>query len=224
MSMYKLFVSLLCVCFVALLLGSLAGCGARYEFAKDQVLAQVDLRLGKTEVERKQAEISIRNLQNAVDTLAEGKNRARVQAEQYGQKVEAWTRKTQELESCLKTLRDHLRNASTIPVILAGKPYTQDELEALADKLIQAYKTASSELESMKRSQANLDRAASALEEQHQQARARLTALENRYEELQANFQEVKVLREAREQAGDSAKTLEASLTSLEKQMDDLYV
>jgi chromosome segregation ATPase len=194
---------------------------AHWGVAKDQLLGQIDKLLGETEVQKKQIELQVGNARKAVETLAEAKIKAQVRSEQMAKKVAAQEEKLNELKTYLATLRDHL--GAEQPVVLAGKTYSKDELKALADKVIKLHKEGSAELESLKRSQANLDLATASLADRHKDANSKLVAMENRVREFDAKIEQLKAMREARQAVGDRDLTLAANFQQLEKQIDDLH-
>ena len=147
----------------------LVGCGARAEVAKEKFLAKIDALIGKSEVRRKQIEIMIANHEKALQPLAEGKVRARVEAEQLQRKIDDVQQKITDAEASLKTLQGYL--AEKMSVELAGKTYTVDDLNVQAKKVIEAHRTLTTELATMKQAHQRLFEHSQTFEKRHDDAK-----------------------------------------------------
>jgi len=200
---------------------SLVGCGARGEVAKEKVLSQIDRLLGETEVQKKQLEISLRDMRKAVDTINEGRISATVQLEKMAEKVEAQEARVGKYKGDLTVLATKIKEGQSVS--LGGKSYNPDELKVVADKVVDLTKSANKELESLRRSRKNLEVAVNSLTSRHTEAKEKLVALEGRVREFDSKISELKTLKDARALAGDSDKTLAANFEALEKQIDDIH-
>jgi hypothetical protein len=195
---------------------------ARYEVARDQILARIDKLLGETEIQKKQVEIQLANARNAVSTLAAGKIKAQVRSEQVAKKIAAQEEKTQKLKDYLATLRPYL--SSPVPVTIAGRNYTREEIAMLADKVVRQHKDAQEEVASLNRTKENFTAAAASLEERHHQAQQALDVMEKRVTLFEAKIDELRALKQARAMMGDeNDQTLAAHFKQMEKQIDDLH-
>jgi chromosome segregation ATPase len=200
---------------------SLVGCGARGEVAKEKVLSQIDKLLGETEVQKKEMEISLRNMHQAVEKLNEGRISATVQLEKMQEKVEAQEARVNKNKDNLAALATKIKEGQSVS--LGGKSYNPDELKEIADKAVDLTKSAKKELESLRRSQKNLEVAVSSLTTRHKEAKEKLSALEGKVREFDSKIAELKTLKDARALAGDSDKTLAANFEALEKQIEDIH-
>lgn len=220
-------VELLVAIFVVLLLAAAAGwlfggCGSspRAEVIQENVLKKIDALIGESEVKRKQVQLGIANGEKALQPLAEGKIKAKVEADQLQRKISDVERKIGDAQASLKALQGYL--ASGQPVELAGRTYTPEDLNGQARKVIEAHKTLTAELTTMKDAHRKLLERANALEKRHDEAKRQLASLKAQVQQIDTNIASLKSMKEARQAAGDGGITLAENFEKLQSDINDL--
>jgi peptidoglycan hydrolase CwlO-like protein len=196
------------------------GCGARTEVIKEKVLKKIDSLLGETEVQKKEVEMAMKDMDKAIDELAKGRVGAKVKAERLESEAKETEQRIEDADNSLRKLREYL--TSTTPVVIAGKPHTPQQVKGMADKVLEARKTLSTQLESLKQSQARLEKVVGDLEARESSAKARLVKLKGRLKEMDADLVSLKTMRDTAALAGDEDKTLAGSFEELEKKVTAL--
>jgi chromosome segregation ATPase len=196
---------------------AVAGCGARGEVAKDQVLAQVDKLLGEVNVKKKEVEIAVRNMDAGLDKLKKGKIESEVRLSQTTEKLSELTAKTAKADQVLIRLRDHLKSDQRTEI--NGKTYKAAELKDMADRTISARKKLVTESEVLKSSEHRLKRVVASLEQREQDGRERVRTLKQHLEEIETKSVALKSMEDAANLSGPAERL---DFEGVEKQVRDL--
>ena len=121
---------------VALVMACVYGCGARMEVAKDKIQAKIDSILGTMDVKRKEIEISVANLKEGIAGLRKAKIKAQVSDDQIHRQAKPQEEKLATMDAALKALRGHLASGKAAEI--AGKTYTAQEVQDMADRVMEA--------------------------------------------------------------------------------------
>jgi phage shock protein A len=199
----------------------LYGCGARVEVAKDKVKARIDSLLGTMDVKRKEIEIGITGLKEGIDGLRKAKIKAQVATEQLGRQSSPQEEKLAAMDNALKVLRGHL--AGDKPVEIAGKSYSPQELKELADRVLQARKACSGQVEAFHESQARLQKVVATLERKQHDAEGRLTQIEGQLTVIDSNRLALTALQQSAEAMGENDGSLTKGLDNLQGKVNGLF-
>ena len=200
---------------------SIYGCGARMEVAKDKVLKQIDYYLGETDVQKKEIEIAIKNMERAIEELTKGKIEAKVKLERLNSHTKEVEQREVDANNALVKLRDYL--SADKSQVIAGKTYDTDKIQQMASEVISAKKSLSSELESMKRVQTILENAVVSLEKRQNSASNQLATLKNQLREIESESIALNSLKDAARIAGDNDSTLADNFRSLQTKINALH-
>jgi len=203
-----------------LLTFTLLGCGARGEVAQEQFLSKIDGLLGEMQVKRKKVEHGIANGEKAIQPLAEGKIRAKVEADQLQKKIKDVELKIADAEASLKTIQTYLAKDESVE--LAGKTYTPEDLNAQARKVIDAHKTLSTELATMKETHRKLMDRSETFEKRHDEAKRQIAQLKSQVQQIDLSIASLESMKEARQAAGDGGITLAENFDDLQSEINDL--
>lgn len=204
-----------------LLVGLLAGCGARAEVAKEKLLAKIDSLLGEMEVKRKEIGISVTALKEGINGLRKAKIKAQVKQDQIKRQSAPLEEKLKTLDNTLAKLRDHL--ASSEAAEIGGKTYSADELKTMGDKVLTARKELVSQIDGFQKSQDGLQKVVGSLDRKQTEYQQRLTKLESQIAEIDSKSIALKAMQDASAAMGESDKTLAANIDGLEDKVNDLY-
>lgn len=196
------------------------GFGPRVAVVQENVLKKIDVLIGESEVKRKQVEQGIANGERALQPLAEGKIRAKVEADQLQRKIDEVERKISDAEASLKTLQTYLTKGQSVE--LAGRTYTIDDLNIQARKVIDAHKTLTVEIQSMKTAYGKLLERANTLEKRHDQAKHNLVTMKSQISQIDTNIVLLNSMKQARQAAGDGGTTLAANFEKLQSDINAL--
>jgi chromosome segregation ATPase len=213
-------------CLVLVVAGSLVfsnfGCGPRAEVAKNKVMDQIDELLGKTAVQQQQAKDGIADMKKAIEKLREGKIKAKVQADQLGDQLKTLDDKISDAKSTLATLQDYIK--ADKPKEIAGKTYSQDDLNKMARTVIDAEKNLQKQRDGYKQAKDILDTAVTTLETRQKDAEDRVATLDSKMKEVEAEMVALKALKESAAVMGDTDTTLADKFAENEKKVNDLQV
>ena len=210
----------LAVISAVVILGTLSGCGPRTEMAKEKLLKKIDGLLGESEVKRKQIAERITNMEQALRPLMEGKIKAKVEADQLQRKIDEIERKISDAKNSLTTIQTYLTSSQSVE--LAGKTYTPDDLNVQARKVIEAHKTLTTELKSMKEAHTKLLDRANVLTKRHDDAKRKLADMKSQVKQIDSNIASLEAMREARQAAGDGGATLAENFENLQDEINGL--
>lgn len=198
----------------------LGGFGARGAVVQENVLKRIDALIGESEVKRQKVEEGVANWQKALQPLAEGKIKAKVEADQLQRKIDEVQRKIADAEASLKTIQEYLTEGK--PVELAGRTYTPEDLNVQARKVIDAHKTLTAEVKSMKEAHAKLLARADSLAQKHDEAKRQLATLKSQVTQIDTNIASLNSMKAARQAAGDGGVTLAKNFDKLQSDINDL--
>jgi chromosome segregation ATPase len=200
------------------------GCGdgtkARVEVAKEKALKQLDELLGSMDVKRKEIDLQVQGLKQAITGIGKAKIKAQVKLEELNRKGEPLQAKQGEIDATLKKYRDYL--AKNEPVELAGQTLTPDQLKANAEKLIAARKQYTDEIASYDKSKVELQKVVTGFEAKQKELNAQLTALQSKIAQIDSQMVAVRSLQEAKAAMGDGDASLGENVAHLEDKVNDL--
>ena len=209
------------VCLCSVFLAALAlGCEARMEVAKERVLDKIDSLLGSMDVKRKYIEISLNGLKEGINNLRKAKIRSQVSNEQVESQARPLEEKLVSLDAALKILRGYLE--ANKPVEIAGKTYSQEELNNLTDRILQTRKTYVGQLAGFHEAEKRLDRVAATLERKQLDLQQRLTAIEGQLAVIDSNRIALVAMQKSAEAMGNDG-SLAQSLDTLQAKVNALY-
>lgn len=204
-----------------LLLGLVAGCGARAEVAKEKLLAKIDSMLGEMDVKRKEIEISVNALKEGIDGLRKAKIKAQVKGDQVKRQAAPFEEKLKSLDTTLSKLRDHLASGEAAEI--GGKTYSPDELKAMGDKVLAVRKELVAQIEGFQKSQMSLQKVVDSLDRKQTEYQQSLSRLESQIAEIDSKSIALKAMKDASAAMGETDKTLAANVDDLENKVNDLY-
>jgi peptidoglycan hydrolase CwlO-like protein len=199
-----------------------AGCGPRAQVAKDKMMDQIDQLLGKTEVQRKEAQNGIDDMKKAIDKLLEGKVKAKVQSDQLADQLKTIDDKISDAKTTLATLQEYIK--ADKPREIAGKTYSPDDLNKLAKRVIEAEKNLETQRTGVQHAKEILDTAVTTLDARQREGQERLEALNSKLKEVDAEMVALKSLKDAAAVMGDTDTTLADKFADSEKKVNDLQV
>lgn len=203
-----------------LLLLTFVGCGPRTEVAIEKAQAKIDALLGSMDVKRKEIEIAMRGLDDAITGIKKAKIKAQVKQEQIDRKAEPTNQRIAQADATLMRLRPLLEAGE--PAEIAGKTYTADELKEMASKVLAARKAATDEVAGFDKSKAMLARVVTTLDRKLTEYESTRVRLESQLAEIDANTLALKAMQDASAAMGDSEATFDANLAALEDKIADL--
>src|SRR5690606_33335877 len=186
---------------IFLLLVGLAGCGgsdsvrARVEVATDRAVEKLDSILGSLDVKRREIDLSMRSLKDAVTGINKARIKAQVKHDQIDRQAQPVRDRMAQADVSLKKLRDYL--AAGEPVEIGGKTYSVEDLKKMAGEIIEARKGHASQVAAFEQSQAELKKVVAVLEKNQREYEAQLSRLEGQVAQIDAQMVAVKAMREA---------------------------
>jgi hypothetical protein len=213
--------------FVIVVCGALASafaisCEARMEVAKEKVRNKIDSLLGTMDVKRKEIEISVNGMKEGINNLRKAKIRVQVSNDQIPREARPLEEKIVNTDSALKTLRGHLEAAKSVE--LAGKTYNQEELKALADRILRARKVCVGQLDGFHSAATRLDKVATTLERKQLDLQMHLGDIEGQLVVIDSNRIALIAMQKSAEAMGENDRSLAQSLDHLQKKVNALYV
>jgi len=194
---------------------------ARVKVAEDKIKEKVDSILGTMDVKRKEIELAVNGLKEGIDGLRRAKIKAQVSEEQIQRQARPQEDRLAQMDEALKTLRGHLETAQ--PVEIAGKTYTPEGLKRMADRVLEARKTCSQQLEGLHDAQVRLQKVVSTLERKQREAESRLTAVEGQIAAIDANRIALTAMQQSAQVMGEDDGNLAKSLDRLQTKVNDLF-
>ena len=205
---------------LSLIIGCSDNAKARIEVAKDKALKLLDNMLGTMDVKRKEIELQVQGLKQAIAGISKAKIKASLKVEELNRKAEPLQAKQGEIDSTLKKYRQFL--AKNESVELAGKTLTPVQLKANADKLIAARKQYTDEIASYDLSKVELQKVVTTFELKQQELNGQLTSLQSKTAQIDSQMVAVRALREAKTAMGDGSASLGDNVANLEGKVNDL--
>ena len=209
------------VCGLLLFGLTMSGCNARKEVVKEIVLKKIDTLLGSMDVQRKEIDLSVVALKEGLAGLRKSKIKAKVQFDQLERKVSPIEEKVTTIDQTLKTLREHLQSEQNVE--LAGRSYSPQELQVMANQVIAERKGLSDQLHGLHDAQARLQKVVSSLERKQKDYDLKLSVIESQIEAIDSNRIALTAMQDAAQamDAGDASLT--DSVEKLEEQVNHLY-
>lgn len=210
---------------ILLLLIGLAGCGdsvrARVEVATDKAVEKLDSILGSLDVKRREIDLSMRSLKDAVTGISKAKIKAQVKHDQIDHQAEPVRERMAQADASLKKLRDYLTAGE--PVEIGGKTYSVEDLKQMAGEIIEARKGHAAQLAAFEQSQAELKKVIGALEKNQREYEGQLSRLQGQIAQIDAQMVAVRAMKEASAMMGDGNATLAENVARLEDKVNDLF-
>jgi chromosome segregation ATPase len=201
--------------------GTVAGCGARAEVAKEKIVHRIDSMLGSMDVKRKEAERSVAAMKEGLMGLRKAKIRAQVKHDQVQRKATTVEVSIGDIDDSLKTLRGHL--VSNTETQIAGKTYSVSELNGLAKRLIKERDACDSQLAGFKQALSRLQKVSETLQSKQTDYEDKLTEIENQLAVIDSNRIALNAMKDAAEAMDGSEKSLAGNVAQLEEKVNDLY-
>jgi len=212
--------TILVVVVVYTLPGCSDGTKARIEVAKDAAVKKIDSLLGSMDVKRKEIDLSLGSMKEAVNGIAKAKIKAQVKHDQIDAKAQPYREKLAQADASLRKLRDHLTAAE--PVEIGGKNYTTDELKKMADQIIETRKGYSTQIAGFEQSQAELKKVIIMLEKNQREYQSQVSRLEGQIAQIDVQMVAVRAMKDASASMGDGNATLAQNVAKLEDKVADL--
>jgi phage shock protein A len=210
--------------FILLLLGVLAGCGdsvrARVEVASEKAVEKLDSILGSLDVKRKEIDLSMRSLKEAVSGISKARIKAQVKHDQIDRQAQPVRDRIAQADASLKKLRDYLTAGE--PVEIGGKTYSVDDLKQMAGEIIDARKGYAAHVTAYEQSQAELKKVIAALERNQREYERHISRLESQIAQINAQMVAVKAMKDASATMGDGSAALAENVATLEDKVADL--
>jgi phage shock protein A len=166
-------------------------------------------------VRKKEVEIAVRKMDQAVDELARGRMKAQLQGERLERQAKELEQNIADADSSLRRLREHLVSGG--PVEIAGKTYDPDRIREMAEKVLQARKSLAQQFATLKQCRDRLGKAVALLTARENAAKERLGKLKSQFAEIETEMVALKALKDAAQYAGDGDKTFAENFADLEK-------
>jgi len=198
------------------------GFASRVDVAKAKIGSKIDKLLGETEIQKTEVERAIKKMDQAVDELMKGRISAEEQAKRLSVQATDTGKKVTDAESSLRTLKEYV--STKAPVDIAGKTYTQAQVEDMATKVLTVHKSLTSQLETLKKSQERMQQVANTLQAREDAAKQKMVVLKNQLKEIDTELVAIKHMQAAARIASDTDDTLGAKFEELEKKVNDLHV
>lgn len=202
---------------ILLSLGAWQGLRVRTEVAAENAVRKLDDLLGKTEVQRKEIELSMRGLQEGVEGIRKAKIKATVRLDQIAAELEPVEKRMASLVESLKRIREPLAAGTSAEI--AGKTYTPGELKEMADKLLEARRECVAKVEGFSKSRATLSGVVASLEEKQRQAEAGLARCRSKLAEIDSQMIALKAMKDASAAMGSADESFSSNLRSLEERL-----
>ena len=206
---------------VALVMACVFGCGARMEVAKDKIQAKIDSILGTLDVKRKEIEISVANLKEGIAGLRKAKIKAQVSDDQIHRQAKPQEEKLATMDVALKVLRGHLASGKAAEI--AGKTYTAQEVQDMADRVMEARKACATQLAGLHESQGRLQKVAATLERKQHDTEGRLASIEGQLAVIDSNRIALTAMQQSAAVLGECDGTLAKSLDKLQDKVNSLH-
>lgn len=196
------------------------GCGPRTEVAIEKAQAKIDALLGSMDVKRKEIEVAMRGLNDAITGIKKAKIKAQVKQDQIDRRVEPTRQRIAQADATLMWLRPLLESGE--PAEIAGKTYSAAELKDMASKVLAARKAAADEVAGFDKSKAMLAKVVTTLDRKLTEYESTKVRLESQLAEIDANTLALKAMQDASASMGNSEVTFDANLVALEDKIADL--
>ena len=156
------------------------------------------------DVKRKEIEISVNGMKEGINNLRKAKIKAQVSNEQIQRQAQPLEEKLVNTDSALKTIRGHLEAAK--PVEIAGKTYSQDDLNDMTDRILQARKLYVGQLDGFHEAETRLNKVASTLERKQLDLQKQLADIEGQLVVIDSNRIALVAMQQSAEAMGDNSQ------------------
>lgn len=206
------------VVMLAVALLCLTGCGPRAQVLSDKVKNQLDELVGKLDVQKKEIENQLSNLDTAIQTLKKAKITNEVKLEQLDKKMVPLKAQATKIKDVLAKFSDHLQ--ATESVEISGRTYTPDEIKTNLKELVAGYNQTDSKIKSYQPAKESLARVIAMQERQLTTYQSKQAEMKIQMDSLEARYEAVKVMREAQVTAG--GEDFSSTITKMQDSIDDL--
>lgn len=206
-------------CFLLVLAIGLIGCGDVEKSTKEKPDPKIDTVIEKTDAQRADIEKSMKAFRRGIDGFRKAKIKAKVKNDQIQRKIDPLEEEIARIESALKKLRDPLAKSESLTI--GSKSYSPEELQDLAQKLIEARKDQVDLKDGLLEAQARLQKAVSFWTEKQRSWEKRLARLDSQITEIDAKREALMAIKNASAGMGEET-SMGLSLDELERKIDDL--
>ena len=195
--------------------------GTYVEVGRESLADKIGKAIGEFRVKRTEARNGIAKLENSVKRLRQGQIMSEVESEQIAKRLETISEKKAAVESSLGKLRELI--VKNEPAILGGKEYSVADLQSLAEKMINTYKSSETQATGIEKARAILIKNANSLKVKVTQAKERIIAMKSQLDEVDAKLLALSTMQEAAETAGGGPEALAANFEDVQDQLNSLY-
>lgn len=207
-----------------LLVMALAGCGdsvrARGEVATDRAVEKLDSILGSLDVKRKEIDLSMRSLKDAVTGINKARIKAQVKHDQIDRQAQPVRERMAQADASLKKLRDYLAAGESVEI--GGETYSVEDLKKMAGEIIEARKGRAAQIAAFEQSQVELQKVIAVIEKNQREYEGQISRLESQIAQIDAQMVAVKAMKDASATMGDGNATLAENVATLEDKVADL--
>ena len=211
---------------VAIIAGTVIGCGPRAQVAKDQILAKLDSVLGELDVKRKAIEIKQKELQSQLANVRERRIETEVRLEFVQKKKDAAQAAMDGMKGKLVKAQDLVEKAKEgggTYTSEEGKTYSAEDIEKSARKVVTAFNKEKAKIDGLEASIKALQGSVEFLNAQESTSRDLMDKLAIKIDEIDSKKVAVDAVRDATSIGGDN-KSMSESLAALEKEIDELSI
>ncbi len=209
---------------LALIVGTVIGCGPRAGVAADKMIAQLDKVLGELDVKRKSIEQNQKKIQSEMRTLRDKRIGTEVRLEQLEKKKAASEDELAKSKANLKRLRDLIEEVQTSGSIEKnGKTYTAEDLQKIAGETTRKYTSAEANVTNLQTSIEALTRSVNFLKTQESTSKELMDKLEGKISEIDSKKVAIDAVRHASSVAGDD-KSVSDRINALNKEIDEMFI
>lgn len=187
----------------------------------DTLATRIDKALGEFTVRRTEVKTGMTNLEQSAKKIQEGQIASQVQAEQLSDRLKGVEEKKASAQASLQKLRDLI--AKNEPATLGGRLYSVAEMQAMAESLINAFKSLDTQSGGMTKARDLLVSNAKTLQTRLDQAKATLDSMRGQVETIDAKLLALNTMRDAAKVSG-SGTDLADKFKEVQQQIDSLYV
>ena len=197
------------------------GCGLRVEIAKEKVLERIDSALGNMDVKRKEVEVSVGALKDALTELRKAKIKAKVNQDQIDRKIRISDGDILRFDSTLRNLRNELTSNSIIAI--NGRTYTASEMSQLTQRVLREREAAIKQRNGFQTAKDRLNNVVAMLERKHSEHETQLANIEHQLTAIDSNRVTLNAMQDAAESMDGSEQSFSLNVEKLEDQVNDLY-
>lgn len=189
---------------------------------RENLVEQIDQALGEFKVKQTEVKGGISGLEQSVKKMREGQISSEVQAEQLSQRLTGVNEKKSAAQASLVKLRDLI--AKNEPATLGGKQYTVPEMQAMAERLITAFKSLDTQSQGVEKARDLLRANAKNLDDKSEQAKTAIAGMQSQLDEIDAKVLALSTMRTAAKSAGAGSESLADNFRQVQDQINSLYV